>query len=82
MTLLYRAACTYATEGKLQHNLFTNDGGSFRLNASMAYSYEMLVKLLFPNSINEYWFPACILELWKWVFYSALRIRASWDLFK
>lgn len=47
MTLLYRTACTYATEGKPQHNLVTNDGSSFRLNASTAYSYKMLVKLYF-----------------------------------
>lgn len=41
---LYRAACT-ETEGILQHNLFSNDGCSFRLNASVACSYKMLIKL-------------------------------------
>jgi len=47
MTLLYRASCTQAKEGKLQHNLFTDYGNSFRLNASMAHSHEMLVKIYF-----------------------------------
>lgn len=45
MTLLYWAACIWAAGGKPQHNLFTNDGRSFRLNASMAYSYETLAKV-------------------------------------